>query len=93
MTYVKSPSYLCVQIIGDDTTQALDSLHEDMAEFYNSASGDKAIIERPAIGQVRLIDMDAYYSLFILTSNSLTYARKPITCKLSNKNLVEPTKF
>lgn len=53
MTYVKSPSCLCVQIIGEDTTQALDSLHEDMAQFYNSAVGDKSVIEEAVIGQVR----------------------------------------
>lgn len=54
VTYVKTPSYLCVQIIGVNTTQALDSLHEDMAQFYNGISGDKLGISNPTIGKVSL---------------------------------------
>lgn len=36
----------------DDTTLALESLHDDMAIYYNSKAGEKCIIEKPEIGQV-----------------------------------------
>uniref|UniRef100_A0A1X7TWZ1 Uncharacterized protein n=1 Tax=Amphimedon queenslandica TaxID=400682 RepID=A0A1X7TWZ1_AMPQE len=37
-------------IIGEQTTQALDSLHDDMAHFYNGISGDKLVVSNPEIG-------------------------------------------
>lgn len=57
VTYVKTPSYFCIQVIGEDSTQALDSLHEDMAQYYNSKAGDKCSIDAPYVGQVKCISV------------------------------------
>ena len=66
ITYVKSPSRLCVQLIREDTTQALDSLHEDMFQFYSGKAGDCSSIDNPTIGQVGLeYDTRIHCNIFI----------------------------
>lgn len=51
VSYVKSPSCLYVQVIGETTTKALESLSEEMSQFYSSKDGGKYSIECVEIGQ------------------------------------------
>eukprot|EP00731_Ephydatia_muelleri_P024907 Em0016g1178a len=51
VSYVKSPSCLYVQIIGETTTKALESLSEEMYQFYSGKEGRKSTIECVQIGQ------------------------------------------
>lgn len=53
VSYVKSPSCLYVQIIGETTTKALESLSEEMYQFYSGKEGRKSTIECVQIGQVQ----------------------------------------
>ena len=53
VTNVKTPSCLCVQLIGESTTKALEYLQEDITQFYNSRAGDALKIQDPQIGQVQ----------------------------------------
>lgn len=53
VTHVHTPSCLCVQLIGENTTRALEYLLEDLTQFYNSSKGDGYMLKRPQIGQVR----------------------------------------
>ena len=52
VTYVKTPSCFCVQLIGNTTTRALEALQEDMTTFFNSKDGDGYAIKEPYVGQV-----------------------------------------
>ena len=53
VTNVKTPSCLCVQLIGETTTKALEYLQEDITQFYNSKAGYTLKIQNPQIGQVQ----------------------------------------
>ena len=55
VTWVKTPSCVCVQLIGESTTQCLEYLLEDITQFYNSKAGDAYRIKEPEIGQARLL--------------------------------------
>ena len=52
VTWVKSPSCMCVQLIGETTTKSLEYLLEDITQFFNSSAGDKYKIDDPHVGQV-----------------------------------------
>ena len=52
VTHVKTPSCFSVQLIGERTTKALETLHDDMASFFNSKDGNSYAIKEPYVGQV-----------------------------------------
>ena len=52
VTYIKTPSCFCVQLISNTTTKALEALQEDMTAFFNSKDGNGYAIKEPYIGQV-----------------------------------------
>lgn len=52
VTHVHTPSCVCVQLIGENTTRALEYLLEDITQFYNSPKGDPYQLNKPHIGQV-----------------------------------------
>ncbi len=63
VTWVKTPSCMSVQLIGETTTKSLEYLLEDITQFYSSSSGDRYKINDPSIGQVSiLLKMGRYYN-------------------------------
>lgn len=56
VTHVHTPSCLCVQLIGENTTRTLEYLLEDLTQFYNTSKGDAYMLKKPRIGQVRVAD-------------------------------------
>lgn len=53
VTNVRSPGSLQMQLIGKETTQVLECLHEDMTGFYKTEEGKKHTTKEVYPGQVR----------------------------------------
>lgn len=52
VTDVRNPGSVSIQLIGKETTQALECLQEDMTNFYRSVEGARYTIEETYPGQV-----------------------------------------
>lgn len=52
VSHMKTPSCLSLQLIGESTSKALESLQEDLAFFYKSQRGGEYVLRNPSVGEV-----------------------------------------
>lgn len=52
VSHVKTPSCLSLQLIGESTSKALESLQEDLTFFYKSLRGNEYVLKNPSVGEV-----------------------------------------